>query len=148
MTAAQPKRRRVRLTRKNKTGVHAKSAELESLVDEVAKYQKAAETAAIKAAAALAQVQEIMKVNGQDKVVTGKNVAEMIVPRSNATTVIDPQQFRAAVTDDAEFYASVKVGVADAKKVLPQKTIDKISTKTPGKKKDPVAKVRGRTEED
>lgn len=34
------------------------------------------------------------------------------------------------------------------KKVLPQKTIDKISTKTPGKKKDPVAKVRGRTEED
>ena len=148
MTSAQPKRRRVRMTRGSGKRLHAKSKELEGLIDLAARKHRAAELASLAAADALAQIQEIMKVNGQSKVMTDRFVAEMIVPRSNSQTIIDPVLFRNAVQNDEEFYGAIKVGITDAKKVLPEKTIEKISEKIPAKKKDPVAKVRERTDKD
>ena len=145
----EPKRRRVRVSRnRNTKGLHARSAELQDLLELYHKQHAAAERANIKAASALADIQEIMQTNKQDKVVSEHAVAEMVVPRSNSVTTIDPKAFREAVTDDDEFYSSISVGVTAAKKVLPEKTLDKISTKKAGAKKDPVCKIRNRKADD
>lgn len=59
-------------------------------------------------------------------------LGELVTPSGRSTNTVDARAFRKLVDDD-DFYASIAVSVSAAKKVLPQKALDKITTTTPGK---------------
>lgn len=61
-------------------------------------------------------------------------------PQGRKTTVIDLKLFKAAVKED-EFLECVKVSVTEAKKVLSEKALKKISTEIPAKPGQPAVKV-------
>lgn len=70
----------------------------------------------------------------------GRYIATVERPAGRTTNVVDPRKFYAAVDED-EFFASVSVSLTEARKVVPAKTLDKMTTKIPGKAGDPRVKV-------
>jgi hypothetical protein len=91
-----------------------------------------------------AQISDIMTVNKESKVTTKSGVAEMVAKRSNSSTIIDPKKFRAEVSEE-DFFATITVPVTGARKIIPERTLERISTKKEGKPKDPVLVVKSRT---
>lgn len=70
----------------------------------------------------------------------GRYIATVERPSGRTTNVVDPRKFYAAVDED-EFFSAVSVSLTEARKVVPAKTLDKMTTKIPGKVGDPRVKV-------
>lgn len=70
----------------------------------------------------------------------GPYIATVERPAGRTTNVVDPRKFYAAVDED-EFFSAVSVSLTEARKVVPAKTLDKMTTKIPGKAGDPRVKV-------
>jgi hypothetical protein len=68
------------------------------------------------------------------------SLAHYVTPASRATSHIDPEGFKKLVSEK-DFMASVTVTKGKAEQFIGKKELDKITTKTPPAKKDPVLKV-------
>lgn len=136
-------RKRVALNRgaDKESRVHPRTAELSSLIEEALEHKAQIDTANAELKEVSDLIQDIMKTNGSMEATSETGIAKMVTPRSNSKTVIDPEQFRDEVKDDEDFYGAISVGVTAARKILPQRTIDRISETTTGKPKEPVVKI-------
>lgn len=71
----------------------------------------------------------------------GTLVAYVERSTGRSSNTVDPEKFRKAVKDDAEFYGAITVSMTEAKKVLPEKALMRITTTVAGKPGAPQVKV-------
>lgn len=89
---------------------------------------------------AYAAIKSALEVAQMDGYTNGRYQAEIKTPMGRESREIDVKKFQKAVSAD-DFYACVKIGVTEAKKVLSEKELDKISKITPAKTGDPILKI-------
>lgn len=75
------------------------------------------------------------------EVTEGPYVATVERSAGRATNVVDPLGFRKLVKDDKEFFGAITVSMKAAKQLLPEKTLQRITTNVPGTPGDPKVKV-------
>ena len=71
----------------------------------------------------------------------GTYIATVERSTGRSSNTVDPEKFRKAVKDDAEFYGAITVSMTEAKKVLPEKALMRITTTVAGKPGAPQIKV-------
>ena len=59
--------------------------------------------------------------------------AAVVIPAGRETNIIDPQGYHDLCPDDKSFYGSVKVSITEARKVVPMRQLDTITTTIPAK---------------
>lgn len=114
--------------------------ELIELIELVVQHKRevAAATLALQDAEArlLAAMQDMKLVETKE----GSYIATVERPAGRTSNTVDPKAFYELVSPD-EFFSAVSVSVTEAKKVLPSKTLEKITTKVAGKSGEPRVKV-------
>lgn len=90
---------------------------------------------------AAAETMAAMENAGQTEVQTsGGSTVKVEIPHGRSVTIVSPQKFKALVTEE-DFFSCIKVQVTEAKKVLGEKQLAKISKVTPGVDGDPRLKI-------
>lgn len=117
-----------------------KRKELGDLIELVVQRKREASEAALglqdAEARLLAAMQDMKLVETKE----GPYIATVERPAGRSTNTVDPKAFYDLVSED-DFFAAVSVSMTEAKKVLPTKTLEKITTTVPGKAGDPRVKV-------
>lgn len=109
--------------------------------------QRALAVAANAAQEALAEFTQALKQAKLTEYTDGQWQGTLTRSAGRSTRYIDPAAFRKLVKDDKEFYSAISVSVTEACKVVPGKTLDKITTTTPGTpgpEKVTVTEVKGK----
>lgn len=115
-------------------------ADIDAQLQLIAKNDEAIDAAVASNDAAYAEIKRLLESAGMTGHTNGHYIAEIVTPMGRESREIDPKKFQKAVSPE-DFWACIKVGVTDAKKVLSEKELDKISTVTPGKPGTPILKV-------
>lgn len=115
--------------------------DLSDLVDQVVARQQELTHAALHLADAEARLLRLMQAMKIAETKQGNYIATVERPQGRATRTVDPKAFHELVDSDKDFYNAVSVSITEAKKLLPEKTLGKIITTTPGKPGEPRVKV-------
>lgn len=118
-----------------------KRAALGDLINLVAQRQDELTHAATLLADAERSLLSSMQSMHLSEVTEGPFVATVERAAGRTTNTIDPVKFREKVSDDKEFFGAISVSMTAAKKVLPEKTLARITTSVPGTPGDPKVKV-------
>lgn len=108
-------------------------ARIQALVSAVAQNQEEAAAASARAKTALGELETAMKAAGLKECRAGDWVGELFRSPGRKSNIIDPKKFRQLVKDDKDFFSAISVSVTEAKKILPERTLDSITTEIPGK---------------
>lgn len=84
----------------------------------------------------LAAMQEMKLVETKE----GSYIATVERPAGRTSNTVDPKAFFNLVSRE-EFFSAISVSMTEAKRVLPSKTLEKITTKVAGKAGEPRVKV-------
>jgi hypothetical protein len=115
---------------------------LDALMQDYAKAESASAVADRQMKAALLAIHaEMTRCSVTEHVSEGSVKAEVFRSAGRATSTIDPQGFRKLVASDKDFYACVKVGITEARKVLPMRQLDTITTEKAAKPGEEQVKI-------
>jgi hypothetical protein len=116
---------------------------LDALMQDYVTAENSAAIAARKMKEAMSAIRDEMSRNLVTEHVSGGAgiKAELFRSAGRATSTIDPQGFRKLCKDDKDFYACVKVGIMDARKVLPMRQLDTITSVTAAKPGEEQVKI-------
>lgn len=103
--------------------------------------QAQAATLATELAAAEASLMAKMKRGKLVEIGVQGHVATIERAAGRTSNVVDPKKFRSLVKDDNEFFGAITVSMTEAKKLLPEKTLGRITTSTPGKAGEEKIKI-------
>lgn len=109
------------------------STKLRELLDAAVAAHKASEAAQIAEKRLMDELIAAMKSAKLTEFSSGGWSGVITKSAGRATNTVDPAAFRKLIKNDKEFYSAVSVSIVDARKLLPGKILDKITTTTQGK---------------
>lgn len=128
--------------RRNRKSPPASIPEIEELMKSISTHQSLMEQHAANVKTELDLLLVKMKAAGMVSHRVEDITADITRSAGKASNYIDPAGFRKLVKDDKEFYSAISVSVTAAKKVLPEKSLARITTTTPGTAGPEYVKVK------
>lgn len=125
-------------------GKAAQLSRIEELMKSISNAQTEANRLGAQVKAETLELYTLMKSADLSRHTTADATADVYRSAGRGTNVVDPQGFRRLVKNDKEFFSAVTVSVTEARKVLPQKQLDTITTMLPGKPGEETVKVVAR----
>lgn len=134
--------RRIRVSGASAAGdVPAKAARrMDELLTSLCGIEHELKSIALRQQDEAAELQALMQKYHKTSQHNASGEARIEVWPGRKTVTIDPAKFAKAVSSE-DFYACAKIGMTEAKKVLSEKEIERISTVTPPVPGDPKLKI-------
>lgn len=141
MQATRIVRRRAGPTTKSEIDFTKKRAQVGDLINLVAQRQEELAEVAVLLDDAKDRLLTAMQEMNLTETKEGTYIATVERSSGRASNTVDPEKFRKAVKDDAEFFGAITVSMTEAKKVLPEKALMRITTTVAGTPGAPTIKV-------